>query len=296
MVREMERPNIPLPEPGENSWKDLAQISERFQQHTALEIKKRNRLQASEKVWASVGYSLSAVAKQRGWEYDSYLLKRDVARQVGTELADASCSFDPSEASKEQLEDYRKDFLPNFLKAYERAKSLHDNFRNNGLDWPDVVEGQEMAETFLGQLAEFREKGYGQFTPINPSDQKRLVRLHGLNKAFKKIKSQSAQQRYLDDHFPRYVPIEWRGEQSGDDDNGASPPVSRPPSGSPPPTGEQAKAISKFSQGETTKVHLKLGKQLGSDAAATTPPPQGRRPRRSQSKDGQSPSVNIRFG
>ena len=294
-VRNREVPGIPLPEPGDNSWEDLAQISERFRQHTAIEIKKRNRLQASEKVWASVSYSLAAVAEQRGWEYDTYHLKREVARQVGTELADANSPFSPSTESQEQMEAHRDAFLQDFLKAYDRARLLHDNFRQNDLSWPDIGEGQRMAATFLGQLAEFREKGYGKFTPINQDDQRRLVRLNGLNKEFRKVKRQLDQERYLQDRFPRYVPIEWRREPSDDDDKGAAPPAARPPSGSPPPTGGPAKFVPKSGQGSDKEVHLKLGRQ-GTDAAAATPPPKGRRPRRSRSKDAQSPSVNIQFG
>ena len=61
-------PDIPRPEPGDNSWESFAQLSERFRQHTAIEIKKGNRLQAAEKVWASLGYSIAAVGKQREWE------------------------------------------------------------------------------------------------------------------------------------------------------------------------------------------------------------------------------------
>ena len=288
-------PDIPLPEPGDNSWESLAQLSERFRQHTAIEIKKGNRLQASEKVWASLGYSIAAVGKQRDWEYDSFSLKSDILRQVGSELADANSPFDTTKASKKATEDHRKAYLKEFFKAHDRAFALHHNFRNNHLDWPSIEEGQEMVAAFLGELAEIREKGYSQFTPINQSDQRRLARLNGLNEELKGIKRQSDQARYLDERFPLNVPIKWRRERSGEDDNGAAPPVARPPSGSPPPTGGQAKFVPKSGQRSDKEVHLKLGRQ-GTNAAAATPPPKGRRPRRSRSKDGQPTAVNIRFG
>lgn len=285
-------PDIPLPEPGDNSWESFAQLSERFRQHTAIEIKKGNRLQASEKVWASLGYSIAAVGKQREWEYDSFSLKSDILRQVGTELADANSPFDTTKASKKAIEDHRKAYLKEFFKAHDRAFALHHNFRNNHLDWPSIEEGQEMVAAFLAELAEIREKGYSQFTPINQSDQRRLARLNGLNEELKGIKSKSDQARYLDALFPLNVPIEWRSEPSGDDDNGAAPPVARPPSGSPPPTGGQAHFAPKSGQGGDKTVNLKLDK----DTAAATPPPKGRRPRRSRGKDAQSPKINIQFG
>ena len=190
------------------------------------------------------------------------------------------------------MEAHRTAFLQDFLKAYDRAKLLHDNFRQNDLAWPDIVAGQKMAATFLDQLAEFREKGYGQFTPINQSDQRRLARLNGLNKEFRKVKRQLDQELYLQDRFPRYVPIEWRIERSGDDANGAAPMVARPPSGGPPPTGGPVNVVPKPGQGNDKTVSLKLDK----DTTAATPPPKGRRPRRSRGKAAQSPKINIQFG
>ena len=289
-------PDIPLPEPGDNSWESLAQLSERFRQHTAIEIKKGNRLQASEKVWASLGYSIAAVGKQRDWEYDSFSLKSDILRQVGSELADANSFFDTTKASKKAIEDHRKAYLKEFFKAHDRAFALHHNFRNNHLDWPSIEEGQEMVAAFLAELAEIREKGYSQFTPINQSDQRRLARLNGLNEELKGIKSLSDQGRYLNELFPLNVPMEWRSEPSGDDDNGAAPPAASPPSGSPPPTGGQTNFVPKSVQEKMPTVHMKVDKDGRPDAAAATPPPKGRRPRKSQNKDGQPTAVNIRFG
>ena len=149
-----------------------------------------------------------------------------------------------------------------------------------------------MVAAFLGELAEIREKGYSQFTPINQSGQRRLARLNGLNEELKGIKSKADQARYLDGLFPLKVPIEGRSEPSGDDDNGAAPPVARPPSGSPPSTGGQAHFVPKSGQGVDKTVNLKLDK----DTAAATPPPKGRRPHRTRQKGEKSPTVNIRFG
>ena len=298
MVRKMKVPETPLPEPGDDSWEAFAQLSQRFQEHTALEIEKENRLQASEKVWASVGCALAAVAKQRGWEHDSYVLKEDIARQIGVELADAKIPFDSSRETKEKMEQERKTYLPDFLKAWDRAFKLHQNFRNNTLHSPVIEEGQAMADEFLEELAEFREEDYHQFIPINREDQRRLVRLKGLGRDFEKLRNdQKAQNAFLDKHFPRYRKIEWRrDDQPGDDDGGESHPVARPPSGGPPPEGSQSKPIPKLGQGTTPKVNLKPGKQVCPDEAAATPPPKGHRPRQTRNKDRKAAKVTIRFG
>lgn len=86
-----------------------------------------------------------------------------------------------------------------------------------------------------------------------------------------------------------------KSSDSQDDNNGTTP-VVRPRPGNPPQPGGQAKSVPKSGQGATPKVDLKPGKQVRPDAAADTQPPKGRRPRRSQSKDEQTPNVNIRFG
>lgn len=62
----------PLPAVGENDEKAYTQMSDRFKEHTVIEIEKENRLQASEKVWGSVSHALKAVAEQRGWQGDTH--------------------------------------------------------------------------------------------------------------------------------------------------------------------------------------------------------------------------------
>lgn len=229
-------PDIPLPEPGDESWEAFAQLSERFQEHTDLELEKENRLQASEKVWASVGYALTAVAKQRGWQHDSYNLKADIARQIATELSDAATSLNPSRDTRAQMEQERKTFVQDFEGAFDRAFRLHQNFRTNNEQLHIIEEGKEMADGFLDELAEIRGREYHQFTPINGNDQARLVRLNGLSKEFDKVKSnQKARKAFLDTHFPLYKKIEWRRKPGDDDDGGGSGvPVDPSPPGGPP--------------------------------------------------------------
>ena len=68
MVREMERPNTPLPEPGFTPPAEHIQIRHRFwEKHRPIEMGKRNRWQASEKIWGSVAHAVNAIAKDRGW-------------------------------------------------------------------------------------------------------------------------------------------------------------------------------------------------------------------------------------
>ena len=299
MVKKMKVPETPAPEPGDDSWEAFAQLSQRFQEHTALEIEKKNRLQASEKVWASVGCALTAVAKQRGWKHDSYEDKHQVARQIGMELADADSSLTPSPRTRRAMQEHREEKIPEITSWFNAARNLHTNFRENTYDLEQVKEGQTAAAKLLEKLGAVLEKDR-QTIPINRHDQWRLARLTGLDDEANRINRESGQgamEKYLDGHFPLYKKIEWgRDDQRGDDDGGETQPVARPPSGSPSPEGSRAKPIPQSGQGATPKVNLKPGKQLGQGDAVAEPPSNGRRTRRSRSKDEQPTSVNITFG
>lgn len=299
MVRELEKPETPLPIPGDNSWEAFAQLSKRFQEHTTIELEKENRLQASEKVWASVGYALTAVAMQRGWEHDSYGKKYQIAQQIGIEIADASSSLDPSPRTRKAMLKHREKAVSNTTNGFDTARVLHDNFRANEIDLPDIRRRRSDAAKFLAKLDEVLEKD-GEFTPINRDDQWRLARLNGLADEAHRANhtgGQKALDAFMKRHFPLYKKIEWRkDDRPGDDDGGASYSVGRPPAGSPPPEGGRANPIPQSMQGVTAKVNLKPGKQVGQDASADTPTPKSRRPRQTKSKEGKSSKVTIRFG
>ena len=46
--------------------------SERLLRHARIELKKGDRLQASEKAWGAVAHAIKAVAAHRGWRYDAH--------------------------------------------------------------------------------------------------------------------------------------------------------------------------------------------------------------------------------
>ena len=227
-------PDTPAPEPGDESWEAFAQLSQRFQEHTALELEKENRLQASEKVWASVGYALTAVAKQRGWKHDSYAMKYQISQQIGIELADAASSLDPSPRTRAAMLEYREKEVSKTTNGFDTAKVLHDNFRANTIDMPDIKRRRAEAAKFLEELDKVLEDD-GEFTPINRADQWRLARLSGLYDEANRIKRESGQkamEAYLDDHFPLYKKIEWRRNAGdGDGSGGGVPNPDTPPDG-----------------------------------------------------------------
>lgn len=228
-------PDIPLPEPGENSSKHLDQTSKRFQQHTAIEISKGNRLQASEKVWASIGYALSSVGELREWEHDSRFYKQLIARQVGNELAEAAA--DTRSMSNKERDEYFEGKLAEWMPPYDRALVMHNSFRQNELGLQSIKEAQVMAADFIRKLDEYKAKGYSDYTPRIREDQERLLRLNGHWEKYDKL-SQPEKKRYRDNLFPTGVTkrSEFPQQQSPDNDDGSGGGVPNP---DPKPDGGQ---------------------------------------------------------
>ena len=81
-------PETPVPEPGQSDEAAHAAISQRFREHSVIEIEKGNRLQASEKIWAAVAQQLKALAEDRGWANDSHGHLGDIAWQLYRETSD----------------------------------------------------------------------------------------------------------------------------------------------------------------------------------------------------------------
>lgn len=281
------KPQTPLPPVGEDDEKAHAQISVRFTEHTVIEIENENRLQASEKVWGTVAHAIKAVAEQRGWEHKGHSKLRDVARQLGTEAAEAQA----------KTKRKRKGLTTAFVRPFKNAESMHSNFYENGHDWPDILEARDDAQVFLAQLNAFRDQPPGRFKIREPGDQRRLARLLGVD-------LREVSQEDLD----RMLPIDSESEVGfspnfgfrlpdlAKEDNGDAPTEAGPHPGNPKPDGGQAKPSRKSGPG-TTKVALKMDKQIGPDKADSNLSRKNRRrSRQPKQKGGQSPKVNIQLG
>ena len=158
MVTKPKVPETPLPKPGTHDQAAHSQISRRFQEHATIEINKGNRLQASEKVWASVSHAVKAVAEKRGWKHNGHGLIKDVAVQLGKEQGRPSL--------------YRK-----HIKV---AEGMHQNLYENREEWDDIEDARKDAEQFMGLLKKDLARPPGKFIIGSGSDQRRLGRLLGL--------------------------------------------------------------------------------------------------------------------
>ena len=300
MVREMERPNSPLPAPSDNpSPADHIQISRRFwNEHLPMELDKDNRLQASEKIWGSTAHVIIAVGKRRGWNVGkTHGDLEAVVVQLGAELDEADGL--PPNGPNGHRERFRL--------LLSSISGMHDNFYQNHRDEDGIDYAAGDAEKLISRLEPLLDTPAQPFTPHQGPDQRRLARLLDMPPPAKNdSRAQRNRERMaqLDRWFPPgktdnngFSPNDgYQKPETSEDDNGEAPPVARPPSGSPPPTGGPVNIVPTSGQGEHPKVNLKFDRQGRTGAADATPPPKGRRSRRSRSKDEQSPRVNIRFG
>ena len=150
-------PKTTLPEVGEQSADDHDRLSTRFTEHTVIEKRKGNRLQASEKIWASVAQAIKAVGAARGWRHEYHADLKAIATQLGREQG--------------QENDYESHFT--------RAESMHRNFYENESEWDQIDRSKEDADEFIKKLRSDRLRIPRPFTIETRADQRRLHRLVG---------------------------------------------------------------------------------------------------------------------
>ena len=147
--------DTPLPPVGHNGTADHVQMSERFQGHTKIEIGKGNRLQASEKIWASVAHILKAIAERRGWTHNSHPLLRYVSEQMGRERG---------------MDD-------EYARYYALAESMHTNFYENRVGWTNIRAAQRSSEAFIEMLKQDLKRHPGMFNIETTDDRDRMNHL-----------------------------------------------------------------------------------------------------------------------
>ena len=105
-----------LPEPGSATVEDRVQISRRLIQQARDELQRRDRLQATEKVWGALAQMLKAHGQQRGWlNMGSHRTVGRIAQQLAAEYDDGR-----------------------ILNAYIAADNGHRNFYDNEMSLPEI--------------------------------------------------------------------------------------------------------------------------------------------------------------
>ena len=138
------------------------QISRRFIEHAKEELRKGERLQASEKVYGAAQHALSAVGKERGWATHNYYRKEDVLYHLIDEFG---------------LRD--ESGIDTLGAMHDRFYLHHLNFHENGLTAEAIERAVSNAEVFIDKIQDLRELGPQPFTVMNESQASRIRRLTG---------------------------------------------------------------------------------------------------------------------
>ena len=147
---------IPLPPPSSETAEDYAAISRRFVEHAKDDLRRGNRLQASEKVWGAANYALKAVALERGWRHGGQRNVFAIAKQLQDEF------------NRPELND--RLFV---------ARAIHWNFYDNDLEEPEIQTGIDSVEKYVAELEQVRNSAPQPFTITTLAEQNRLQRLTG---------------------------------------------------------------------------------------------------------------------
>ena len=155
--------DIPLPPPGQlQSPDDHMQISRRFIEHAKEELRKGERLQASEKVYGRAQHALSAVGKERGWATHNYYRKEDVLYHLIDEFG---------------LRD--ESGIDTLAAMHASFGFSHLNFHENSLSAEAIERAVSNVEVFVNTIQDLRELGPRPFTVMNESQASRIRRLTG---------------------------------------------------------------------------------------------------------------------
>ncbi len=146
-----------LPPSGANDIQDHAAMSRRFIDHAREELRKGDRLQASEKLWGAAAHALKAVAIQRGWQHTDHRNIHRIAIQLGNEFA-----------------------RPDFETKIRVANSFHVNFYENLEEADSISRGIDEVESLVADLEEVRASEPRPFAIANESDRNRVAHLLGL--------------------------------------------------------------------------------------------------------------------
>ena len=149
-----------LPPPGSNDIDDHVAMSHRFIDHARDELRRGDRLQASEKVWGAAAHALKAIAIQRGWQYTEHQNIHRIAIQLGNEFE-----------------------RPDFETRIRVANSFHINFYENLEEEDSIGWAIDEVDAFVADLEEVRSSAPRPFTVGNESDSNRLQHLLGLRRS-----------------------------------------------------------------------------------------------------------------
>ena len=132
-------------------------MSLRFLGHASSELRRGQRLQASEKVWGGVAQQLKAIAEQRGWRHDGHASFSDIASYLAKE--------------------YGQPDLVGRVASLDHGQ--HRNYYKNNLLPRDIESALEEAKTLVADLEKLRQSPPRPYTIADKHDSDLVRRLSG---------------------------------------------------------------------------------------------------------------------
>ena len=112
---------------------------DRFLRHADEMLDKRDRLQASEKIWGAAAHAVKQVARRRRWPCTSHEDLRDIARYLSDKGS------------------YLTGGMDSLFIGFKAAESYHENFYRDTLSVPDIRRGLRNAEQLVSLLTQLDE-------------------------------------------------------------------------------------------------------------------------------------------
>ena len=133
---------------------------DRFLRHAEEMLDKRDRLQASEKIWGAAAHAVKQVARRRRWPCSSHEDLRDIARYLSDKGSYLSGEAD------------------SLFIGFKAAESYHENFYRDTLSVPDIRRGLRNAERLVSLLTTLDETLPLSLAPPRGRDYKGYEKRH----------------------------------------------------------------------------------------------------------------------
>lgn len=133
---------------------------DRFLRHAEEMLDKRDRLQASEKIWGAAAHAVKQVARRRRWPCSSHEDLRDIARYLSDKGSYLSGETD------------------SLFIGFKAAESYHENFYRDTLSVPDIRRGLRNAERLVSLLTTLDETLPLSLAPPRGRDYKGYEKRH----------------------------------------------------------------------------------------------------------------------
>ena len=152
----MTTPDLPAPREEGATPDEHAAISRRFIQQASDELRKGDRIQASEKTWGALAHGVKAIAKERGWLHEGHHTLVSGGRHLGIEFGH-----------------------PRLVLATDNADKLHRNFYNNYDDLPQIADIIDEVASVLPDLEAIRKASPRYFVIRNGTERRQVRWLTG---------------------------------------------------------------------------------------------------------------------